>query len=115
MANDYQNFTCIGRLGRDPETNIAAGGTSVTKFSVAVSEKYKDKESTLWMRCVVFGKLGEVCQTYLTKGSKVLLSGKLTQSEWEKDGVKQVSIEMNVRDMQMLDSKPKSDEDEIKF
>lgn len=96
-----QKIQIIGRLGKDPETT-----NSATKFSVAVSEKYKDKETTEWFNCVAFSKLGEVCQTYLKKGSKVYVEGK--QSTYK--GEKGYFYSLVVNNMEMLDGKPKQED-----
>lgn len=97
----------VGTLGKDPE--ILNG---ITKFSVATSESWIDKsmnkqEKTEWHNCVAFSKLAEICGKYLKKGSKVYIEGKIETSSYEKDGIKRYSTSINVREMQMLDSKPK--------
>ncbi len=99
----------VGTLGKDPE-----GLNGITKFSVATSETWLDKktmakqEKTEWHNCVAFGKLSEICAQYLKKGSKVYIEGKIETNKWEKDGVTRYSTSINVRDMQMLDSAPKT-------
>ncbi len=100
----------IGNLGKDPESMISQSGMHITKFSVATSSKYTDKqgqkvEETEWHRITAFGKLGEICSQYLTKGSKVYVEGRLKTSEYEKDGVKRFSTDVIANDMRMLDSK----------
>lgn len=96
----------VGTLGKDPEIL-----TGITKFSVATSESWLDKnsvkqEKTEWHNCVAFGKLAEIAGKYLKKGSKVYIEGKIETNKWEKDGVTRYSTSINVRDMQMLDSRP---------
>jgi len=72
----------IGNLGRDPEVKDA-NGLKIVRFSIATSEKKKDKEDLVeWHNCVVFGKLAEICEKYLVKGSKVYLEGRLQTSKW---------------------------------
>ena len=71
-----------GNLGRDPESRYMDSGTQVTNFSIATSEKWKDKdgnshEETLWWKITAFGKLGEICNQYLKKGSKCQVVGKM--------------------------------------
>jgi single-strand DNA-binding protein len=82
----------------------------VTGFTVATTERWsKDgekKEKTEWHRIVAFGKLAEICGSYLTKGGLVYLEGKLQTREWEdKEGGKRQTTEINANVMQMLDSK----------
>jgi single-strand DNA-binding protein len=104
MANDLNSCTFIGNLGSDPESR-QVGDTSVTNFSIAVGWKTKNKEGTEWVRCGAWGKLGEICQQYLKKGSKVYIQGAMQTREYEKDGIKRYSTEIRVDNMQMLDSK----------
>jgi len=73
----YQKLIIIGNLGRDPEMRYTPDGKAVTSFSVATSRKYNDKDETTWFRVSVWGKQAESCNQYLTKGSKVLVEGRL--------------------------------------
>ena len=73
----YQKLIIIGNLGRDPEMRYTPDGKAVTTFSVATSRKYNEKEETTWFRVSVWGKQAESCNQYLTKGSKVLVEGRL--------------------------------------
>ena len=106
-----------GRLGRDPEERFTQSGDAVCNFSIAVSEKYKDKagdqkENTVWINCVAWRKLAEICAQYLKKGSFVRVAGKLTNRQWEdKDGNKRNTTEIVLSEMQML-SPAKSAESE---
>jgi single-strand DNA-binding protein len=111
VSNDLNQCQFIGRLGRDPETKYAANGDAVTNFSIACGESWKDKgtgekkESTEWVRCVAWRRLGEVCGEYLKKGSQVFVSGKLKTRKWQdKDGTDRYSTEIMVDRMQMLGS-----------
>ncbi len=106
----------IGNLGRDPKTSYTQDEKAVTSFSVATSRNWKDKntgekrEQTEWHRVVTFGKLAEVCQKHLKKGSQVYIEGRIVYNQWtDKDGVDRVSAEIHVREMQMLGKKPASD------
>lgn len=100
----------LGNLGGDPETRYSQAGNPITNFSVATSEKWKDKntgqmqESTEWHNCVCFGRTAEIAGEYLRKGSKVYIEGQLKTSTWEKDGQKHYKTEINVRDLKMLSS-----------
>lgn len=105
----------IGHLGRDPEVRKMQSGDSVANFSVAVTEKWKckntgeRKEKTEWIPVVVFGKVAEVCEKYLHSGSKVFIEGKFQTRSWEKDGVKRYSTEVVLQNfdgkMIMLDGR----------
>lgn len=78
----------VGTLGRDPEVRFAANGTAIANLNVATSEQWKDQqgvkqEKTEWHRVVIFGKLAEIAQEFLTKGSQVYLEGKLQTRKWQ--------------------------------
>lgn len=79
----------VGTLGRDPEVRFAANGTAIANLNVATSEQWNDRstgekqERTEWHRVVIFGKLAEIAQQYLHKGSQVYLEGKLQTRKWQ--------------------------------
>jgi len=100
----------IGNLGRDPELNVTAEGTPVTKFSLAVSRKTSSGEKeTEWFNIVAWRQLAEICERYLHKGSKVYIEGRLTQRKYtDREGVQRTAVDVIANDMQMLDSKPAS-------
>ncbi|MFH2219718.1 MAG: single-stranded DNA-binding protein [Pseudomonadota bacterium] len=101
----------VGNLGKDPEVSYTPGGTAVAKFSVATSEKWKDKntgemqERTEWHRITAFGRLGEICGEYLSKGRQVYVEGRIQTSSWEKDGITRYSTEIIASEMKMLGTK----------
>ena len=78
----YQSITVIGNLGRDPEMKFSPSGKAVTSFSIADTRQYKNgsgelvKETT-WFRVEVWGNQAEACNTYLKKGSLVLVEGRM--------------------------------------
>jgi single-strand DNA-binding protein len=101
----------IGNLGRDPEISYTASGVAVAKFSLATSEKWKDKNSgemqerTEWHRITAFGRLAEICSEYLSKGRQVYIEGRLQTSSWEKDGITRYMTEIIASEMKMLGSR----------
>ena len=105
----------IGNLGQDPDVRYMASGEAVATISVATSESWKDKttgekkERTEWHRVVFFGKLAEIVQQYLRKGSKVYVEGKLRTRKWQaNDGSDRYTTEVVVDvtgTMQMLDTR----------
>jgi single-strand DNA-binding protein len=104
----------IGYLGKDPEGKFTPTGRKVTHFSVAVSNRWKDKngevkEYTEWVNIEAWGRLGEVCQEYLRKGSLVYLEGRLKTDKYEDKGETKYYTKVVALLMQMLDRKP-SDE-----
>lgn len=111
MSRDLNKCCFIGRLGNDPEGRSMPNGTAVCNLSLAVGDDYKDKngqkvEQTEWVRVSAFGKLAEIMQQYLQKGSKVYIEGKMKTRKYEKDGVTHYATEINASEMYMLDSKP---------
>jgi len=105
----------VGNLGRDPEIRYTPSGMAVANFSVATTEKWKDKQSgemqerTEWHRIVAWGRLGEICGEYLAKGRQVYIEGKLQTRQWEKDGVTRYTTEVVASEMKMLGSKTQGD------
>lgn len=102
----------IGHLGRDPESKSLPGGDTVTNFSIATTEKWKDKttgeqkEATEWHRISMFGKLADIAAKYLKKGSLVYVSGKLvTRKYTDANGVEKYSTEIKADTMKMLGGK----------
>ena len=110
MGRSVNKVTLIGTLGRDPELRHMPNGNAVVNLSVATDESYNDRqtgqkvEQTEWHRITVYGKLAEICQQYLFKGSKAYFEGKLRTREWEKDGVKRYTTEIIANDMTMCGS-----------
>jgi len=72
-----------GNLTRNPELRYTPNGKSVCDFGLAVNEKYKDKEKTHFFDITTWGPTADACDCYLTKGSRVTVSGKLQQESWE--------------------------------
>jgi single-strand DNA-binding protein len=101
----------VGRLGRDPETRFTSGGQAVANFSVATDHAYKDKNGerqkrTEWHKVVAWGKLAEIVQKYLKKGSLIFIEGRIETREWQdKEGQKRYSTEIIANEMRMLGSK----------
>ena len=98
----------VGNLGRDPEVRYTKSGQAVASFSIATSEKWTGKdgnkeEKTEWHRIVAWGKLGEICGEYLSKGKQVYLEGRLQTREWEdNNGNKKQTTEIVASNMTML-------------
>ena len=101
----------IGNLGRDPEMRYTPNGTAVTKFSIATSEKFKDKsgelqERTTWHNIVAWGRQAEVANEYLSKGSPVYIEGRIDNRSYDdKDGNKRYISEVVLQRMQFLGRK----------
>jgi len=109
----------IGNLGRDPEVRTFQNGDKVCNLRLAVSEKWKDrdtgerKERTEWVSVAIFGPLAGIAEQYLSKGSKVYLAGKLVTRKWQdQSGQDRYSTEVTLQgpqaQMTMLDA-PRED------
>ncbi len=103
----------VGNLGRDPETRYMPSGDAVTNFSIATTDKWKDKatgeqkEATEWHRISTFGKLAEIAGQYLKKGSQVYIEGSLRTRKWtDSNGQEKYSTEIKADSLQMLGGKP---------
>lgn len=98
----------VGNLGKDPELRYTASGAAVATFSIATSERYKDKqgqqqEKTEWHNVVVWRQLAEICGKYLHKGKQVYIEGRIqTRSYDDRDGNKKYITEIVADQMQML-------------
>lgn len=97
--NDLNVWAGSGRLTRDPELRQTPSGTSVCQLGLAVNASYKDgeewKDRASFFDVVVWGRQGEVCARYLTKGARVTIGGRLEQRQWEaQDGTKRSKVEI---------------------
>lgn len=110
MAGGINKVILIGNLGADPEVRYTQGGQAVCNFNIATSESWVDRsgdkqERTEWHRIVVWGKLGEICGEYLSKGRQIYMEGRLQTRQWEdRDGNKRYTTEVVARDVQFLGS-----------
>lgn len=100
----------IGRLGKDPESKYTPTGKRVTHFSIAVSQRWKangeTKEYTEWVNVEAWGRLGEVSQEYLKKGSLVYVEGRLKTEKYEDKGENRYFTKVVAVTLQFLDKKP---------
>jgi single-strand DNA-binding protein len=100
--------TLIGNLGRDPEMRYLPSGEAVASFSVATTEKWKDKsgatqERTDWHRIEFIGRTAEVCGEYLKKGAPVYIEGRIQYDKWtDKEGQEKTMTKIRGDRMQML-------------
>lgn len=102
MPNYHQTIV-IGHLGKDTETRYTTGGDPVSNFSVAVTEKWGDKEVTTWYRVNAWKKLSEIASKYLKKGDAVVVVGRMQVRQWEdKDGNKRESWELNADQIRLM-------------
>jgi single-strand DNA-binding protein len=111
----YHKVIIVGHLGRDPEMRYTPSGQPVTNFSVASTRKWTGSdgnpaEETVWVRVAAWGKLGETCNQYLSKGRLVLVEGRLTPDKdsggprvWTgNDGVARAQYEITAETVRFL-------------
>lgn len=101
MANSVNNITVLGNLTRDPELRFTPNGNAVASFGIAVNRRTQDRQSGEWVddvdffNVVTWMRLAENCAESLSKGDRVLISGRLTQDSWDdKDGQKRSSVKI---------------------
>jgi single-strand DNA-binding protein len=101
----------IGNLGKNPEIKTTDSGKRLVKFSVATNEMYTNNKGekvkeTQWHNLVAWGKLAEVAEKYLNKGSEVAIEGKLITKDYtDKEGNKKYTTEIQVNELLMLGNK----------
>ena len=102
----------VGRLGRDPETRFLPSGQQVCNFSLATDETYKDRagerqKRTEWHHIVMWGRLAEIAQQYLKRGSLVYIEGRLQTRQWDDKttGAKRSATDIVANVMKMLGSR----------
>ena len=130
MAN-FNKVMLMGNLTRDPELRYTANGSAVANFGLAMNRKYKVgdelKEEVCYVEITVWGRQGENCAEYLSKGRPAFVEGYLKFSTWESDGQKRNKLEVVANTVQFLGSRsdsqgdastgqaPMSDEDDVPF
>ncbi len=118
----YHTIIIVGNVGRDPEMRYTPAGQAVTSFSVASSRQYTNSQGqqvkeTIWFRVSAWGKLAETCNTYLKKGSKVLVEGRLTPDQgsggprvWtDQSGQARASFEVSANTVRFLSPRAEGD------
>ena len=113
MARGVNKAIIVGTLGQDPEIRYTANGGAVANISVATNESWRDKatgeaqERTEWHRIVMFGKLAEIAQQYLKKGSQAYFVGRIQTRKWQdNEGKDRYNTEIVANEMLMLGGRP---------
>src|ERR1039458_4072742 len=104
--------TLVGNVGKDPEVKYLPNGTAVAKFSMATSERYKDKagewvDRTDWHNIVAWAKLAEIAEKYVKKGNQLFVEGQIQTRSWDDktSGQKKYMTEINAKDLILLGGK----------
>ena len=101
----------IGNLGNNPEIRTMEGGKKMARFSVATNETYRTAKGekvteTQWHNLIAWGKVAEIAEQFLSKGSEVAIEGKLVNRNYtDKDGNKRYVTEIQVNEVLMLGDK----------
>jgi len=109
MARSVNKTILIGHLGQEPELRYTGAGDAVCNMRLATTEHYtdqdgEDQQTTEWHNVVAWGRLGEVCNEYLDKGSQVYFEGSLQTRSWEdRDGNTRYTTEVKAQEMMFLD------------
>jgi len=127
----FNKVMLMGNLTRDPELRYTSNGSAVTSFGLAVNRKFKQgdewKDDVCFVDITVWGKQGENCAEYLSKGRPAFIEGFLKFSTWESDGQKRNKLEVVASTVQFLGSRggssgeasgeqaPTSGEDDVPF
>jgi single-strand DNA-binding protein len=113
----YNCINLIGNIGKDPEIKTFESGTKKVSFSLAVSEKRKDKstgeeiESVQWFYVETWNKLGDIVERYCRKGDRLFVSGRMLSSKYINDnGEEKERFFVNCNNLKMLSTKPKSND-----
>jgi single-strand DNA-binding protein len=116
MAYSLNKVQIIGNCGKDPEVRSLNSGDKVANLRIATTERWNDKasntqkEATEWHNVVVFGRLSEIIEKYVNKGSKLYVEGKLVTRKWQdNNGNDKYTTEIQVNNFNgqviLLDSK----------
>jgi single-strand DNA-binding protein len=107
----FNKIVIVGYLGRDPEIRYTPQGTAVCNFTIATTEKRKDRageaqDVTTWFKVAAWGRQAEIANQYLSKGKQVYVEGRLRQEEYtDRDGARRQSLEVTATDIHFLGAK----------
>jgi single stranded DNA-binding protein (ssb) len=94
--------TFIGRIGKDAEVRATPGGKTVAVWSVAVDVGYGERKSTMWLNCEKWGDTVKNLAQYIRKGDRIGVTGELNVREYEGAKGKGFSVDLNVRDVELM-------------
>lgn len=114
--SDINDVSLTGRLTRDPDFRVTAGGTQLLSFGLAFNTSVRNRQTGEWeergnfIDCTVFGKRAELLSNYLVKGQKVAIVGKLRYSTWERDGQRRSKLDLIVEDIVFMAQRKDADQ-----
>lgn len=106
--SDINNVSLTGRLTRDPELRVTAGGTQLLSFTLAFNTSVRNRQTGEWdersnfIDCTMFGRRAEALLNFLAKGQKVAIAGKLRYATWDKDGQRHSKLDLIVDEIEFL-------------
>lgn len=106
--SDINNVSLTGRLTRDPELRVTAGGTQLLSFTLAFNTSVRNRQTGEWdergnfIDCTMFGKRAETLLNFLAKGQKVAIAGKLRYATWDKDGQRHSKLDLIVDEIDFM-------------
>src|ERR1700731_1997332 len=116
MAKSVNKVILLGNVGKDPEIKSLPSGQPVANFSIATSDRYKDKQDqwqdrTEWHNITAYGRTAEIIRDYVKKGNKLYVEGRLTTRSWDdkESGKKVYRTEIIVNDLSLLSGKGEGD------
>jgi len=116
MARSVNKAILVGNVGKDPEVKFLPSGSAVANFTLATSERFKDKsgefqERTEWHNLVVYDRLAEIVRDYVKKGAKLYVEGRIQTRSWDdkQSGQKRYMTEIFVRDLVLLSGRGEGD------
>lgn len=106
--SDINNVFLTGRLTRDPELRVTAGGTQLLSFTLAFNTSVRNRQTGEWeergnfIDCTMFGKRADALSRFLAKGQKVAIAGKLRYATWDKDGQRHSKLDLIVDEIDFM-------------
>lgn len=106
--SDINNVSLTGRLTRDPDFRVTAGGTQLLSFGLAFNTSVRNRQTGEWeergnfIDCTMFGKRAEALERYLVKGQKVAIAGELRYSTWDRDGQRRSKLDLIVDEIDFM-------------
>lgn len=114
--SDINNVSLTGRLTRDPDLRVTAGGTQILSFSLAFNTSVRNRQTGEWdergnfIDCTMFGNRAEALSRFLAKGQKVAIVGKLRYATWDKDGQRHSKLDLIVDEIEFLGQRQGADQ-----
>lgn len=107
MSRSLNRITLIGNTGADPDVRTTQGGTKVARVSLATTRTWKDRnggkqEATAWHRLTLWERLAEIAESYVRKGDRIYIEGRMEYGSYEKDGATIPTAEVVVTELIML-------------